>query len=198
MSADVVPPTSKRPLVRAVEVIGGLLLLLWAIEIIDVLTGHALDSLGITPREWSSLPKILTAPFLHFGWAHLIANSVPFFVFGVLVYLEGVRNWAIATLTIIATSGLLVWLISPSGSITAGASGVIFGWLTYVLVRGLFTRQIKQILLAAVVLLVYGGMLWGVLPMDAEVSWQAHLGGALGGVSAAWFLNGHRGKKTAS
>lgn len=192
MSADAPLTKPERPIVQASEVMGGLLLLLWVLEIVDVLTGHALDSLGITPREWSSLPKIFTAPLIHFGWEHLLANSIPFFVFGVLIYLEGVRNWLIATLTIVASSGLLVWLVSPSGSVTAGASGVIFGWLAYVLVRGFFTRDIKQILLAAAVLLVYGGMLWGVLPMDAEVSWQAHLGGLLGGVLAAWLLNGRQ------
>lgn len=182
--------TPKRPWVRAIQVIGALLILLWAIEIVDVITGHALDGFGIVPRHLGSLAHIATAPLLHFGWAHLIANSLPFFVLGVLVYLDGAARWVITTLTVIISSGLLVWLISPPNSITAGASGVVFGWLSYVLVRGLFTRRIGQILLAAAILAIYGGVLWGLLPMVAGVSWQGHLGGAIGGVLAAWLLNG--------
>lgn len=184
--------TPQRPLVRAIQVIGALLVLLWVVEIVNVLTGHALDNFGIVPRRLGSLAHIATAPLLHFGWAHLIANSVPFFVLGVIVYLDGVGRWVITTLTVVVTSGLLVWLMSPSGSITAGASGVVFGWLAYVLVRGFFTRRIGQILLAVLILAVYGGVLWGILPMTAGVSWQAHLGGAIGGVIAAWLLNGRR------
>lgn len=184
--------SSERPWLRAVSVIGALVILLWVLEIFDHLTAHSLDRFGIVPRRLDSPLSIATAPFLHFGWAHLIANTVPFFVLGVLVYVDGVRRWLATSLIVILTSGLTVWLLASPGSITAGASGVIFGWLTYVLLRGFFTRHIGQILIAVVILAVYGGVLWGVLPMTTGVSWQAHLGGAAGGVLAAWLLNGRR------
>ncbi|HMR50392.1 MAG TPA: rhomboid family intramembrane serine protease [Arachnia sp.] len=184
--------TPERPWLRAVAVIGALVILLWVLEIFDHLTANSLDRFGIVPRRLDSLGSIATAPFLHFGWAHLIANTVPFFVLGVLVYLDGVQRWLTTSLIVILTSGLTVWLLASPGSITAGASGIIFGWLTYVLVRGFFTRHVGQILIAVVILAVYGSVLWGVLPMTTGVSWQAHLGGAAGGVLAAWLLNGKK------
>jgi membrane associated rhomboid family serine protease len=89
----------------------------------------------------------------------------------------------------VVSSGLTAWLLTPAGTIVLGASGLIFGWLTYLLVRGVWSRRPGQVALAVVVLLVYGGLLWGVLPGAAGISWQAHLGGAAGGVLAAWLLH---------
>ena len=94
-------------------------------------------------------------------------------------------QWLAVTLWVVVVSGATVWLISPMGSVTLGASGVVFGWLTYLIARGFYTRAPGQIALGVVVFLFYGGMLWGVLPTDSFVSWQAHLGGAVGGVLAA-------------
>lgn len=187
-------PTRPSPLKSAFAVVGGLLVLMWGLEILDAVTLNALDAYGIEPRQASDLPNILWAPLLHFGWAHLISNSVPFLILGVLVYLSGFARWLVATISSVVTSGLTAWLLAPIGSITAGASGVIFGWLTFLLVRGFFTGKPGQIGLAVVVFLLYGGVLLGVLPGTPGVSWQAHLGGAVGGVLAAWWMSrrGHR------
>jgi membrane associated rhomboid family serine protease len=158
---------------------------LWLLEGVDQTSGNALDGYGITPRTDEGLLGVFLAPFLHGGWAHLAANTVPFFVLGVIVLLDGWRKWLTVTLWVVVVSGATVWLISPSGSVTLGASGVVFGWLTYLIARGFYTRAPGQIALGVVVFLFYGGMLWGVLPTDVGVSWQAHLGGALGGFLAA-------------
>ena len=174
---------------RALTVVGGILALMWAIEVVDVLTLNSLDYFGIQPRQTEDLPNILVAPFLHFGWGHLIGNSLPFLVLGVLTYLAGVARWAVTSATTVVSSGLAAWLLSPVGTITAGASGVIFGWLAYLLVRGIFTGKPGQIAIAVVVFLLYGSVLWGVFPTAPGVSWQAHLGGAAGGVFAAWYLH---------
>ena len=99
--------------------------------------------------------------------------------------LDGWRQWFSTTLVVVLVSGAAVWLLAPVGSITLGASGVVFGWLTYLVVRGFYTGSAGQIALGLVIFVLYGGMLWGVLPSDAGVSWQAHLGGALGGFLAA-------------
>ncbi len=107
--------------------------------------------------------------------------------------LDGWRRWAWATLVIIVASGLAIWLFSPPGSITLGASGIVFGWLTYLLVRGFYSGSFAQIGIGVVVFFVYGGILWGVLPSDAGISWQGHLGGAVGGVLAAKWLHGRAG-----
>ncbi|MFP5282034.1 MAG: rhomboid family intramembrane serine protease [Actinomycetes bacterium] len=162
---------------------------LWLLELVDQLSGNALDNFGIHSQNVDGLPEIFTAPFLHAGWDHLISNSVPFFVLGFLVLLGGAARWLLSSLISVISSGLTAWLLTPPNTIVLGASGLIFGWLTYLLVRGLWSRKPAQILLAVVVLLVYGGLIWGVLPSGAGISWQAHLGGAVGGVVAAWLLH---------
>jgi membrane associated rhomboid family serine protease len=159
--------------------------LLWLLEGVDQASGNSLDRYGIQPRTGEGLFEVFTAPFLHVGWAHLAANTIPFFVLGVIVLLDGWRQWLTVTLWVVVASGATVWLIAPAGSMTLGASGVVFGWLTYLMVRGLYTRAPGQVALGVVLLLFYGGLLLGVLPTDTGVSWQAHLGGAIGGVLAA-------------
>ena len=172
--------------------VGGWLALLWLLEIADAVLLGALDGLGVSPRVVAELPQILTAPLLHFGFEHLAANSLPFLVLGVLVRMTGRRAFWIATLIPVVTSGLAAWLLSAPGTVTAGASGLVFGWLTYLLVRGLFNGNWVQILIAAAVFGFFGGMLWGVFPTMPGVSWQGHLGGAAGGIAAAWALHGER------
>lgn len=187
----------ERPLGAAV-LMGALLALLWVLEIVDQASGNALDEFGIRAREVDGLPYVFTAPFLHFGFDHLTSNSLPFFVLGVLVLLGGLARWVWSTLITVLSSGLTAWLLTPANSIIAGASGVIFGWLTYLLARGIYSRDIKQILISVAVLIFYGGVLWGVLPGQAGVSWQGHLGGALGGVLAARLLHRRSTRRASS
>lgn len=182
-------PQKQSRLAQALLVVGGLLALMWALEGLDTVTANALDNFGIEPRQLSDLPNILWAPLLHFGWPHLISNSIPFLVLGVITYLSGPVKWLVTTVISAIFSGLAAWLLSPIGTITAGVSGVIFGYLTYLLVRGIFSRKIGQILISLVVFLLYGSVLLGVLPGTPGVSWLAHLGGAVGGVIAAWLLH---------
>lgn len=158
---------------------------MWLLEGLDQASGNALDQYGIEPRSGEGLVSVFLAPWLHGGWAHLISNTVPFFVLGVLVLLEGWRRWLQATLIIVVASGAAVWLLAPAGSITLGASGVVFGWLVYLIARGFYTRHPGQIAVGLLIFLLYGGALWGVLPSQVGVSWQAHLGGAIGGLLAA-------------
>lgn len=184
------PRSSTGPtLTQSAAVMGVVVGVMWVLEFIDGLTGNALDSFGIKPRTLSSLPEIFSAPWLHYGWEHLLSNSLPLFVFGLLILLSGIRNLVLVSLLSAVTSGLLVWLISPDLSVTLGASGVVFGLLTYLLVRGFYTRSWGQLAIAVLVGLSYGGILWGILPTVAGVSWQAHLGGAIGGVLAARMLH---------
>ena len=174
---------------------------LWVLEFYDQLTGQRLDQDGIVPRTTDGLEGILWAPLLHGGFAHLIANTLPFLIFGFLVLANGLRRFVTVTAVVWLLGGLGVWLTAPDDSVTIGMSGVIFGWLTYLLVRGFFARSGTQILLAvvlfflwggillAVVLFfVWGGVLLGVLPGQEGVSWQGHLFGALAGVVAAWLV----------
>jgi membrane associated rhomboid family serine protease len=162
---------------------------LWVLELFDQLSGNQLDQYGIRAQEIDGVPEILTAPFLHAGWDHLISNSLPFFVLGFLVLLSGLARWLVASLIIIVISGMTAWFLTPVHTIILGASGLIFGWLTYLLARGIWSRRPAQVAVALLVLIVYGGLIWGVLPGGAGISWQAHLGGAVGGVLAAWLLH---------
>ncbi len=163
----------------------GMVAAMWLLEGLDQASGNALDAYGIRPRTEDGLLGIVLAPWLHIGFAHLMSNTVPLFVLGVLVLLDGWRTWLGTTVIVVLVSGLTVWLLAPPMSLTLGASGIVFGWLTYLLARGFYTRSPGQIALGVLVFLLYGGALWGVLPTAVGVSWQAHLGGAIGGLVAA-------------
>lgn len=174
----------------AAMLIGGLLALMWLLEAYDQSTGGWLDRFGIHARALDGLPEIFTAPLLHAGFAHLMGNSMPFAIFGFVVALGGFARWLATTLITVVISGLTAWLLTPANTIVLGASGLIMGWLTYLTARGLFDRRPAQIIIGVAVLLLYGGMIWGIFPSQAGISWQAHLGGAIGGVLAARWLHG--------
>ncbi len=168
-----------------------LLSLMWVQEIVDTATDGRLDRHGIVPRELGGLDGILWAPFLHGGFGHLIANTFPFLVMGGAICLGSVTRFAQVTVLVGAIGGLGTWLTGPERSVHIGASGLVFGYLTYLLSRGLFARKISYQLGGIVTFLVYGGALWGLLPSPG-VSWQGHLFGAVGGVAAAWLLHAQR------
>lgn len=171
----------------AAVVAAGFTALLYLIEVVDAgLYAGDLDLHGVQPRLFSGLDGVLFAPLLHHGWEHLVANTVPVLVLGFLAMAGGLRQWVAVTATIWIIGGLGVWLTAAPATITVGASGLIFGWLTFLLIRGWFNGSVKQILLGVVLFVLWGGMLWGVLPGDPGVSWQGHLFGAIGGVLAAW------------
>ncbi|MFD4292498.1 rhomboid family intramembrane serine protease [Rhodococcus sp. NPDC058505] len=161
---------------------------LYLLEFIDMLVGNRLDGGGVEPRTVGGLWGVLFGPVLHFGWGHLIANTLPLLVLGFLVMLSGIGRGLAATAIIWVVGGLGTWLTGGSGTNHLGASVLVFGWLAYLIARGLFTRHFAQLAIGVVVLLVYGGLLWGVLPGQPGVSWQGHLFGAVGGVVAAWVL----------
>lgn len=162
---------------------------MYVVEVLDQLSGSRLQSAGgIEPRETDGLDGIVFAPVLHGPWAHLLANTLPLLIFGFLVLLGGVRRWLLVTGVVWVVGGVGVWLTGPAGTIHFGASVLIFGWLSYLLLRGVFTRHPGQIALGVLLLLMYGGVLWGVLPGQPGISWQGHLFGAVGGGLAAWWL----------
>jgi membrane associated rhomboid family serine protease len=174
--------------VQALIVIGAFTALLYLIEVVDTAMSGRLDQFGIQPRTLGGLDGVLWAPLLHGGWGHLFANTLPVLLFGFLVMSNGVGQWVAVTLTIWVFSGLGVWLVGGAGT-TIGASGLAFGWLAFLLVRGIFNRALGQILVAVVLFLYWGSTLLGVLPGNPGVSWQGHLFGAIGGILAAWLVS---------
>jgi membrane associated rhomboid family serine protease len=169
----------------------GLLGLMWAVEILDFILPFArLDTFGIRPRSQDGLWGIPLSPFLHFGFRHLISNSIPFLLLGGLVMIGGLRRFFLLSLWITLAGGLGVWLLGAGGSVHAGASLLIFGYLGFLLSRGIAERSIGGVLVSLVILLVYGGMLYGVLPGQPGISWLGHLSGFLAGVAGAFLLVG--------
>jgi membrane associated rhomboid family serine protease len=175
-------------MLMAAQVIAGFVALLYLVELVDVLVGNRLDAAGVRPRDAEGLDGILFAPLLHGGWGHLVANTGPLLIFGFLILLAGVARWLLVTAVVWLVGGAGVWLTGGENTIHIGASVLAFGWLVFLLVRGIFSRSTRQILLGLVLLLVYGGLLWGVLPGRPGVSWQGHLFGAVGGLLAARWL----------
>lgn len=177
---------SARTFTAHLKVVLVLVAVMWLLEIIDTLVlGQFLNSFGIRPRSSIGLLGIVLAPFLHGGLAHLVANTLPFAVLALLILARDRDEFVLVTLVVWVVSGLGVWLIGPPLTVHVGVSGIIFGYLGFLLLRGLFDGKLSSILIAIGVGIAYGGVLWGVLPLEAGVSWQGHLFGFIGGGIAA-------------
>lgn len=191
MSTTTADPT--RSWVRAFFVSAGFVAVLWVVEIADAVTPRqSLDRFGIQPRSEEGLLGIALAPFLHGSFTHLEANSLPLLVLGFLVAAVSIARYVAVLAWSWVVSGAGVWLVAPERSLTIGASGLVFGLLSYLLVAGFLERNAVRILVGVAVFIVYGSVLLGVLPGQPGVSWQGHLFGAVGGVLAAYSLVGRR------
>ena len=171
---------------RVVLVMAGAL---WVVEIVDTVMGHRLDRYGIEPRDTDGLIGIATAPLLHAGFGHLISNTVPFLVMGLAIALRGAARVVAVTLIVMVISGLGTWIFASPGTIHIGASGVVFGYATYLLAQGFFERDLVGIAIGVVIGLIWGTALLGGLLPQPGISWQGHLFGAIGGVVAARMLS---------
>jgi membrane associated rhomboid family serine protease len=163
---------------------------MWLLLISDRILPAHLTAYGITPRALDGLPGIALAPFLHADAGHLVSNMVPLIVMGTIAALRDWRGMWTALAVSLLASGLGVWLFSPSYSVTVGASGVVFGLFGYLLARGIVMRRIGDLLIALLLVAVYGSMVWGIFPSQPHISWQAHLFGFAGGVAAAFMARG--------
>lgn len=178
--------------VRALRVhaviLGASVASLWAVFALDAVLGGALLRFGVVPRTQDGLWGIVAAPFLHANLAHLTANTISLLVLGWLVMLRDPRHFGLVALCAMVGGGLASWLLGAPGSVHVGASGVIFGFLGFLIFAGWWARSFGSIALSLVTTALWGGLVWGVLPGAPGVSWQAHLGGFVGGVLAArWF-----------
>jgi membrane associated rhomboid family serine protease len=162
-----------------------LLAIMWLSEIVDTALDHRLDRYGIEPRDADGLIGIPAAPFLHLGFGHLISNTVPFLTMGFVIAFKGAMRVLFVTAIVALVSGAGTWMVAPESTIHIGASGVVFGYATYLLSRGFFDRDVIEIVIGLAVGLIYGGVLLGGLIPQAGVSWQGHFFGAVGGLVAA-------------
>ncbi len=170
------------------KVVAAMVALMWLLEVVDIIAGHRLDAYGIHPRTADGLAEVVSAPFLHLGFGHLIGNTIPFAIMGAVIAFSGAARVLLVTALVAVVSGLGVWLFAPSNSVTIGASGLVFGYATYLLARGFFDRSALEVLVGAVVGAVWGTALIGGLVPHTGISWQGHLFGGLGGILAARVL----------
>jgi membrane associated rhomboid family serine protease len=157
---------------------------LWIIECVNGLLDYRLNRWGILPHTLSGLAGIPLSPFLHGSFAHLTLNTVPLIILGGFVVLQGTRIFLAVSLWITLLSGTALWLLGRS-AYHVGASSVLFGYFGYLVARGWYERSVTALLVALLTLGLYGGMVWGVLPMRSYISWEGHLFGLLAGVLVA-------------
>jgi membrane associated rhomboid family serine protease len=169
--------------------VAAMVVVMWVVEMIDVASGHDLETHGIQPHDPDGLVGIAAAPFLHASWGHLLGNTIPFLILGAAIAWNGLKRVAWVTVIVAIVGGLGVWIFAPSGTNHIGASGVVFGYATYLISRGVFSRSAVHLGIGVVVLSLYGTTLLFGLEPRVGISWQGHLFGGIGGVLAAYWLD---------
>jgi membrane associated rhomboid family serine protease len=188
------PPERRRP-PSGFALVGAMAALMWVSEIVDTALGGDLDRYGIEPRDADGLIGIVTSPFLHGGFGHLLGNTIPFLMLGAIIALGGAARVLAVTGIVALVGGAATWLIAPGDSIHIGASGIVFGYAAYLIARFAYSRNLLHLAAAVAVVLVWGTtLLFGFVPTPG-VSWEGHLFGAIGGVVGARLL--HRRASTA-
>lgn len=170
----------------------------WGLEVVDlVLPGMDLDRFGIMPRTVRGLIGIPCAPWLHGSFGHLMGNTVAFLGLGTIVMLAEGRRFPSTTMVLVVVSGLGTWLIGRP-AVHIGASGLIYGYFGYVMGRAIWERRILWALVGIVVAMIYGYMIWGVLPGRGPMSWEGHLSGLAAGLWLGWtHVKAQRGRRPA-
>ncbi len=177
---------------KAFWVMVGFLGLIWVLQIVNWLTGYSLSyRFGVRSWDPGSLPDIISAPFLHWSWAHIESNSGPLFIFGFLAAYRGVTKFLGVTALIAVASGLGAWFTAAPSTVGAGASGIVFGYFGYILVRGAFDRHLIDIVIGIVMALCFAYQFTGLLPQEG-IGWQAHLFGFIGGILGGWLFRERR------
>lgn len=162
--------------------------LMWLVFSIEVYSGVNLGFLGLVPRDLFGLIGILTAPLLHGNIQHLISNTVPLLFLGSALFFFYPRIGGVVFMRCYFITNILVWLLSPRVSYHIGASGLIYGLASFLIFFGLLRRDLMSLMISIVVVMIYGGIFYGVLPTDPRVSWETHLAGAIVGASSAFQL----------
>lgn len=180
-----------RAFLRRSTALAAFVAMLWAVQVANWIVGYNFNrAFGLVPRQISGLDGIMAMPLLHGSFAHLMANTPPLLVMGGLLVATTTRALLSVNAVIIGLGGGLVWLFGSS-AIHIGASGLIFGWFGFLVTRGAVDRSPITLGAALLVGVLYGSILWGVLPGQTSVSWEAHLFGAIAGATAAFLIRTH-------
>ena len=173
---------------QKVSLLASLIAAIWAVSIFGFVFDSFVRTFALVPREVWHLPGVIAMPFLHQGFGHLLANTIPLAVFGGLLLTRGADYFLRALFFVAVGSGLLLWLFGRHAA-HIGASGVVFGLFGLLIARAVFTKSFESLVIGGGVMLGYGGLVWGVLPSDSSISWDGHLAGLVAGVATARFLN---------
>ncbi|HEY9647257.1 MAG TPA: rhomboid family intramembrane serine protease [Chroococcidiopsis sp.] len=183
------PVNSTGELTDHARVLLGFLGIMWGVWVADEILGNSLTKqLALVPRTGPGLKGILFSPLLHGNFNHISGNSVSLLVLGGLIILKDMQSFWIVTPFVWLIAGLGVWLFGQSDTKVVGASGIAFGYLGFLLAQGYYDRSVGAILIAVLVAMLYGKLIWSVFPLYERVSWQAHLFGFISGVAAAKYL----------
>jgi membrane associated rhomboid family serine protease len=183
---------------KALFIMVGFVAVIWIVQLVNAADSYHLTlDYGIRPHDAGSLPDILSAPFLHFSWSHIEGNSGPLFIFGFIAAYRGIPRFLAVTLVVILSSGLGAWLTESPNSVGAGASGVVFGYFGYIMVRGLFDRHVIDLIIGVVMALSFAYQFSVLVPQEG-IGWQAHLGGLIGGIAAGWIFRDRRRARPAA
>jgi len=182
-------------LVKMLVPVLSLVVIIWTVEVVNFLLGHRLTSFGILPRSSSGLIGIALSPFIHAGFWHAVSNTVPLLILGGLTLAADKARFWMTTVSIILLSGAFVWLFARS-SYHVGASGLVFGYFGALISRAVIERSLKSIVLAMITITLYGGLLWGVLPLRSYISFEGHFFGLVAGILYVWIIQRASKEKT--
>lgn len=193
------PPIDPASWTGAIVIMLAVGALVWVVQLVNAYDDYDLNRFGLQPRRVAGLWGVLTMPFLHASYRHLLSNTAPLVLIGWVVLLAGLRVWAIVTAIVVVAGGLLTWLVGPGDTVIVGASALVFGWLGYLLARAYFSRKVTWIVVAVLVLLFFGTLLYGLVPIShSHESWQAHVCGFVAGVGAGALLHPRGGESRRS
>jgi membrane associated rhomboid family serine protease len=172
-----------------------LVAIIWIVEIVNFLLGHSLTTYGVLPRSSNGLIGIFLSPFIHAGFWHAVSNTVPLLILGGLTLAADKARFWMTTVSIILLSGAFVWLFARS-SYHVGASGLVFGYFGALISQAVIERSLKSIVLAMITITLYGGLLWGVLPLRSYISFEGHFFGLIAGILHIWIISKSSKMKT--
>jgi membrane associated rhomboid family serine protease len=183
------PPFDPSSWLGALIVMAGVDAVLWIVQLVNAGHHYSLNRFGLEPRRIDGLWGALIQPFLHESYGHLASESLPLVAIGWVLLLSGMRAWLTVSAAVAVLGGALTWLVAPSGLIV-GSSGVVFGWMGYLLARAYFSRRWQWILAAIGVLVFFGTYLGSLLPsFDKHASWQSHVCSFAVGIGVAALLH---------
>lgn len=186
MSSYYRKPVQQKTVLKEFKILIVSIVIFWVVEVLDIFVFQgSLDRYGVQPHSVIGLRGILFAPFLHGGFGHLIANTIPFLTLGWLTTIQDTNDFYIVSVMSALIGGMGVWIFGSPDSVHIGASILIYGYLGFLLLRGYFQKNFPSIALSIFVAIAYGSFIWGVFPSKIGVSWQGHLFGFIGGAIAA-------------